>query len=159
MVRKAASEGVSVAWPACAVSSARRAARLLTQLYDSYLADYGIEITQFALLRMIDASPDKGQAAIAQSLGMDKTTLSRNLKVVREKGWVASEVGDDARSRQLSLTPEGRAMLLRGRPAWKAAQEALHREMGREWDALSSGLDNLSRAATSAIESRESENS
>ncbi|WP_260706311.1 MarR family winged helix-turn-helix transcriptional regulator [Edaphobacter flagellatus] len=139
-------------WPVCALASTRRAARLLTQLYDSYLADYGIEAGQFALLMMVEHMATKGQTAIAHALGMDKTTLSRNLKVLRQRGWVESETGSgDGRRRELSLTAEGRVMLTQARPGWRRAQEALRRHLkGMEWLQLLETMEGVSQAAVDA---------
>jgi DNA-binding MarR family transcriptional regulator len=139
-------------WPVCALASTRRAARLLTQLYDSYLAEYGIEAGQFALLMMVDAMAERGQAGIAQALGMDKTTLSRNLKVLRQRGWVESEAGSgDARRRELSLTAEGRAVLAKAQPGWRRAQEAFREQLkGLKFPQLLTTMERISRAAVDA---------
>jgi len=135
------------------LASTRRAARLLTQLYDSHLSEHGIEAAQFALLMMVESAADKGQAEIAQALGMDKTTLSRNLKVLRSKGWVDAEAGSDARRRHLSLTPQGRAVLTSARPGWRRAQESLRSAMSeREWAAMLSTIETITRAAVTAAE-------
>jgi DNA-binding MarR family transcriptional regulator len=142
----------AVQWPVCALASTRRAARLLTQLYDSYLAEYGIEAGQFALLMMVDAVAERGQAGIAQMLGMDKTTLSRNLKVLRKRGWMESEAGSgDARRRELSLTSEGCAVLAKARPGWRRAQEALRGQLkGLDLPRLLETMESVSRAAVDA---------
>ena len=138
-------------WPVCALASTRRAARLLTQLYDSYLSVYGIEAGQFALLMMLDSIVDRGQTALAHMLGMDKTTLSRNLKVLRQKGWVESEVGTDARRREFKLTAEGRTMLESARPGWQRAQEAFREQMkDQEFSQLLTTMERISRAAVDA---------
>jgi DNA-binding MarR family transcriptional regulator len=139
-------------WPMCALASTRRAARLLTQLYDSYLAEYGIEAAQFALLMMVDAMAERGQAGIAQALGMDKTTLSRNLKVLRQRGWVESEAGSgDGRRRELSLTAEGGAMLAKARHGWRRAQEAFRGQLKElEFPQLLETMESVSRAAMDA---------
>jgi DNA-binding MarR family transcriptional regulator len=134
--------------PVCALAATRKAARLLTQLYDSYLSEHSIESAQFALLMTIDAISDKGQAAVAQAMGMDKTTLSRNLKVLRANGWVASEMGTDARARTLALTKEGRDLLTRAKPSWRRAQNTLLRKIGP--DLWKTTLQTLCTLATSA---------
>jgi DNA-binding MarR family transcriptional regulator len=136
----------------CALASTRRAARLLTQLYDSYLAEYGIEAAQFALLMMVDAMAERGQAGIAQALGMDKTTLSRNLKVLRQRGWVESEASSgDGRRRELSLTAEGGAMLAKARHGWRRAQEAFRGQLKElEFPQLLETMESVSRAAMDA---------
>jgi DNA-binding MarR family transcriptional regulator len=153
MGRKAVQEKSVLQWPVCALASTRRAARLLTQLYDSHLAVYGIEAGQFALLMMLDAIADRGQAELARMLGMDKTTLSRNLKVLKQRGWVESEVGTDARRRELKLTAEGRAILESSRPGWRRAQDSFKRALGEpDWVAMMDTMETVARAAIKAGE-------
>ena len=119
----------------------------MTQFYDACLAEAGIEAAQFALLMALDMAKDKSQAALGQMLGMDKTTVSRNLKVLRKKGWVQSVAGEDARRRCVSLTAEGRARLREAKPAWRRAGEMFREGMSeREWAAMWSSLDVMNRA-------------
>lgn len=142
-------------FPACALATTRRTARLLTQLYDSYLATSGIEAAQFALLMTLDAAQDKGQAALGLMLGMDKTTLSRNLKLLRDKGWVESVPGKDARRRSLSLTAEGRARLREAKPAWRRAGERFREGMTeREWAAMWTSLKAMNKAVAGTVEQK-----
>jgi DNA-binding MarR family transcriptional regulator len=153
MRRRAENGAETRSFPTCALATTRRTARLLTQLYDSHLSEYGVEAAQFALLMMLDKAADKGQAAICRALGMDKTTLSRNLKVLRSRGWVVSEVGEDARQRNLSLTAEGRGLLAKARPAWRRAQESLRAELSeREWNAMWATMEAVASASTTAME-------
>jgi DNA-binding MarR family transcriptional regulator len=137
----------------CALAATRRTARLMTQFYDACMLEAGIEAAQFALLMALDTAQDTGQAALAQMLGMDKTTLSRNLKVLRDKGWVEAAVAKDARRRNVSLTAEGRARLREARPAWRKAGEELRKEMTeREWTAMWASLEAMNRAVAQAEE-------
>jgi len=137
----------------CALAATRRTARLITQFYDACLSEAGIEAAQFALLMALDTAKDKGQAALGQMLGMDKTTLSRNLKVLREKGWVESVAGEDARRRSVSLTAEGRSRLREAKPAWRRAGERFREGMTeREWAAMWASLEAMNKAVTKAVE-------
>lgn len=139
----------------CALAATRRTARLMTQFYDACLAEAGIEAAQFALLMVLDMAKDKGQAALGQMLGMDKTTLSRNLKLLRNKGWVESVPGKDARRRSISLTAEGRARLREAKPVWRRAGERFREGMTeREWTAMWSSLESMNRAVAKAGERR-----
>lgn len=141
----------------CALAATRRTARLMTQFYDACLSEAGIEAAQFALLMTLDAAPDRGQAALGQMLGMDKTTLSRNLKVLREKGWAESVPGKDARRRSILLTAEGRARLREARPAWRRAGDELRKGMtDREWTGMWASLEAMNRAVAKAEERKNS---
>ena len=131
----------------CALAATRRTARLMTQFYDGFFSEAGIEAAQFALLMALDMAKDKGQAALGEMLRMDKTTLSRNLKVLREKGWVESVAGEDARRRSVSLTAEGRLRLREAKPAWRRAGERFRAGMTeREWAAMWASLEAMNQA-------------
>jgi DNA-binding MarR family transcriptional regulator len=148
-------EDASNADLSCALAATRRTARIMTQFYDACLSEAGIEAAQFALLMALDKAKDRGQAALGQALGMDKTTLSRNLKVLREKGWVESVAGEDARRRSVSLTAEGRAQLREAKPAWRRAGERFRQGMnGREWAAMWASLEAMNKAVTKAGEQK-----
>ena len=147
-------------WPGCALSSTRKTARLLTQLYDSYLSEYGVEAAQYALMVTLESAADKGQAAMGRALGIDKTTLSRNLKILREKGWVKSIPGKDARQRIIVLTAEGRERLVAAKPAWRRAQEEFRAGLSdNQWNGMWSSLRVMTRAAGKAIEHKQSSGS
>ncbi len=144
-------ESVTSGSLSCALAATRRTARLMTQFYDACLAEAGIEAAQFALLLALDSAKDKGQAALGQILGMDKTTVSRNLKVLRAKGWVESVAGEDARRRCVSLTAEGRSRLREARPAWRRAGEMFRDGLSeREWASMWSSLEAMNRAVAKA---------
>jgi DNA-binding MarR family transcriptional regulator len=127
----------------------------MTQFYDSYLSEHGIEAAQFALMMTVDAAEDKGQAAMGRVLGMDKTTLSRNLRVLRARGWAESVTGEDARRRSIVLTAKGRELLAKARPAWKKAQAEIRAGMSeREWNVMWESLRTVTHAVEAAAEKR-----
>src|SRR6266850_2271542 len=132
----------------CACASARRAARALTQLYDGRLRPHGVEVPQFALMSMLDANGPANQAVMGQRFGLDKTTLSRNLRVLERKGWIAIAAGDDARERCARLTAAGRRRLAAARPAWREAQTQLKSAMTEaDWAAMWKALRVITAAA------------
>src|SRR5437764_14499680 len=92
----------------CVCATARRAARALTQMYDAHLQPAGIEGTQFALLSVIASIGPCSQAAIGHRFALDKTTLSRNLKLLRKKGWIADVESVVARERRNTRCAEVR---------------------------------------------------
>jgi DNA-binding MarR family transcriptional regulator len=120
----------------------------VTQLYDSWLRRHGIEGPQFALLVMVDRLGECNQATMGRRFDLDKTTLSRNVKLLNRKGWIAIGAGADARERRITLTPNGRRRLAAARPAWRQAQEQLRAAMNEsDWDAMWAVFTALTRAA------------
>ena len=132
----------------CACATVRRASRAVTQLYDSWLRPHGIEGPQFALLATLDRFGGCTQSTIGHRFDLDKTTLSRNLRLMHRKGWIAVAAGADARERRVMLTPAGRRRLESARPAWRKAQEQLQSSMSADqWNEMLSVFDGVTHAA------------
>ena len=135
----------------CACATARQVARVLTQLYDGRLRGTGLEAPQFALLMMLDKQGPCSQAALGRRYALDKTTVSRNLKGLARKGWIASLSTGDRRQRQFTLTADGRRQLAAARPEWQKAQAQLRLSMTRrEWDAMFRTFTTVTKAAHKA---------
>jgi DNA-binding MarR family transcriptional regulator len=89
----------------------------------------------FRLLRRIEANPDATITELAELVGLDRSTLGRNLKVLERQGLLVLPTCADARARSLVLTPAGCA-LVKAVPLWTQAQSEMKASLGM-------GLDNL----------------
>lgn len=128
---------VAVAEIPCACAAARRAARALTQFYDAHLRVSGVETTQFSLLAVLGSGDSFSQAALSRRFSLDKTTLSRNLRLLRNKGWIEVSPAPDGRERRYLLTPSGRKSLAKARPEWQRAQAELRSILSeRAWQQM-----------------------
>ena len=136
---------------ACACMAARRAARAVTQLYDGHLRVSEVEATQFALLSVLQALGPCSQAVIGLRLTLDKTTVSRNLKVLFDRGLIALAVAKDRRERRYVVTPAGQRRLTSARPRWQQAQDQLRGSMTpAQWAAMWKAFAAVTAAATTA---------
>ena len=70
--------------------------------------------------------------SVARRMGMDASTLTRNLRLLVEQGWAVQGPGQDARSRLIEITPSGRALHAQARRHWKRAQLAMNEALGDE---------------------------
>lgn len=100
--------------------------------YAEALAGAGLTTAQYALLGMIEAFGPLRPADLAARLGLDPSTLTRNLQGLVAAGWVAQGPGPDRRSRQVQLTDEGRRLRQQAKRAWKQAQLALNTRLGED---------------------------
>jgi DNA-binding MarR family transcriptional regulator len=122
----------------------RRASRIITQVYDAALYPAGLALNQFTLLVAIYLAESITITRLAQELFTDQTTLTRNLKVLEKRGWVAIEPGDDRRVRLVSLTAEGRTVLAQALPLWQQAQtEVMQHFASEQWQTLLSLLSEV----------------
>lgn len=108
----------------CLCLATRKASRAVTSVYDRALAPHGVRITQFTILATLKLRGATPLGELAKFLGLDRTTLTRNLDLLEAKDWVRSRpAAEDSRSRVLSITDGGYATVIAAFPAWRAAQE------------------------------------
>ena len=116
----------------CLCQKARNAARTLTRFYDSHFVGTGIEPTQLNILVAIRLMEPVSLGKVADRLGLERTTLTRNLALLQRDGLVEIARGEDARSRSLSLTAVGRRTLQNALQHWKQAHKAAISILGKE---------------------------
>jgi DNA-binding MarR family transcriptional regulator len=134
----------------CACASIRRTARLVTQLY-SYEMGPNVEPTQFALLTALNRHPGARQSPLGRALGLDKTTMSRNLRLIEKNGWIEPALSDDQRESGYRLTPAGKKILTSTKPGWARAQAKLRASLKpREWASMLQVFSRVSAAALAA---------
>ncbi len=121
----------------CACFNLRKAARVITQHFDEILKPSGLLVTQFTILVAVAMAKSATINDLAEILVMDRTTLTRNLKPLEREGWLKSEPGQDQRTRVISLTSSGEAVLAKAFPLWKQAQSTVEEILGQQrWSAL-----------------------
>lgn len=81
----------------CVCTQLRRTARLISLVYDEALAPAGVTVTQYALLARIGRTAGLSRTALAAQLGMERTTLTRNLGPLERAGFVISKPAEDRR--------------------------------------------------------------
>jgi DNA-binding MarR family transcriptional regulator len=120
----------------CTCLRMRRATRRVTQVYDRSIEPAGLTVNQFGLLGyLFGASRAPAQASsigsIADWLGMDPTTLNRNLKPLLAKGMVKNATDPaDGRVRIVRITDKGLRTLREALPRWRSAQADVEKVIG-----------------------------
>jgi DNA-binding MarR family transcriptional regulator len=136
----------------CAGFNLRRASRAVTQHFDHALAPAGLRTTQFTLLGALALAGPVSISALAQGLVMDRTTLSRNLRLLRDAGLVETRPGLAGREIHFVLTSAGRETLAAAIPLWREAQDGIVEAFGDgRWPAMVAELNRLVRG-TLALE-------
>jgi DNA-binding MarR family transcriptional regulator len=116
----------------CLGFAVRRSARALAQYFDAALAPAGIKATQFALLNAVFLLDRPGIQTLAEALGMDRTTLTRNLRPLETQGLVVLRAGVDRRERHVALSERGETTLSAAQRLWEAAHGRLIDGLGPE---------------------------
>jgi DNA-binding MarR family transcriptional regulator len=112
----------------CFALHARMTARLLSRTYEAALRPLGLKLPQFGILGAIGHGTTASETVLAGRLGLERTTLVRNLKVLAENGWIEPVTGD-GRGLRHRLTPAGQAILEAAIPLWQNAQDQLEAKL------------------------------
>ena len=104
----------------CLCLHLQRAARALARRFDAALRPVGLTSGQFSLLMSLNRPQPASISDVSALLAMDRTTLTANLKPLERRGLVAVRIDEaDKRTRRLTLTPTGSALLLAAVPVWR----------------------------------------
>jgi len=133
---------------ACTCAKLRKATRIVTQIYDAALKPTGLRATQFTLLTTIQKTGELPISHLADALGMERTTLTRNLKPLVSRGFVETEQESDRRVRRVRLTVSGTRILKHAEPFWEGAQSRVVESLGKkQWGVLMGSLGQLVEAS------------
>jgi DNA-binding MarR family transcriptional regulator len=114
-----------VACRQCVCSALRRASRAVTQHYEACFRGTGLRATQFTLLATLLQTGPLPMGALAERLGLERTSLTRNLNPLQRRDLVAIAGDEDQRVRRIAITAKGKAAALAGLPAWRRAQASV----------------------------------
>ncbi len=116
----------------CNCYALRRATRRVTQFYDRALAPLDLRATQYSLLVEVERLGPISLIPLADAMVMDRATLGHNIRPLQALGYLTLSVGQDRRSRVVSLTEAGRQVLVEARSLWARAQRAFEAEIGTD---------------------------
>jgi DNA-binding MarR family transcriptional regulator len=116
----------------CTNFKTRQLSRLLSRHYDAELAACGLKTTQYSLLSHVVQLGPIAPGELARRMGLDASTLTRNLQPLLAAGWLLQDAGPDARTRSIRLTDSGRAKQVEARRCWKTAQLKVNDVLGSE---------------------------
>ncbi|GAB4519435.1 MAG: MarR family winged helix-turn-helix transcriptional regulator [Amphiplicatus sp.] len=116
----------------CLCLHAQRAARALARRFDAAFRPLGLTNWQFSLLMSLNRPRAPSISDVAALLGMDRTTLTANLKPLARRGLVEIKIDpQDRRGRRLMLTNAGRRLLSAAVPIWERTHEEVERPLSR----------------------------
>lgn len=105
--------------------------RAISRIYDDMIRPHGIKFSQMNILTVVTLRGPIQQKEIGQILSLEKSTLSRNLRLMETKGWLKSQTGE-GNNRFLVVTPMGRDLLVSAAPDWAKAQEQVTTILGAQ---------------------------
>ncbi|MGF1528944.1 MAG: MarR family winged helix-turn-helix transcriptional regulator [Candidatus Competibacterales bacterium] len=130
----------------CLAARVRRSSRALTRRYDRALAPLDLRITQFSVLVAAGlAREDMSITDLAETLGLERSSLSRNLAPLERRGLIALGPERQHRARSIQLTDAGRLLLDRAIPVWESVQAETKALLHGEFDMAVKSLKQLSQ--------------
>lgn len=114
----------------CYCVNLRRSAGAVSNYYDQALADLGVTGSQFYLLLTLDSMEYANGTQLAETVGLDRSTMVRNVRVLQEHGWIEEVI--KGRGKNFALTAIGKQLMEQGRAYWEKAQAGLESYLGEE---------------------------
>lgn len=130
----------------CNLFYLRRAARAVSKQYGAAMKDSPLEATQFSVLFILSRAGALSITALANKMGLDRTSMSRNLLPLQSHGYIVVSDEGMTRAREVTITESGRAALQALMPMWRKAQAEFAEHLGEADTALLISL--LGRVAT-----------
>ena len=131
----------------CVCFNLRWVTRAVTQFYDAEMRRHGIRPTQGSILAVLQAKESWNMAELSDWLGMDRTTLVRNLRPLQREGLAESAGRGRGRRVEVAITAKGRKQMEKLAPAWGSAQKAAVKTLGeKRWSAILSDLETAALA-------------
>ena len=116
---------------ACNCFASRKAARLITKMYEDHLSRVDLTSTQFSILVYVDEVETASMKDLVEAMVMERTSVIRALQPLERDGLLT--IGpheDDARRNVVRLTDAGRARLMQALPVWQQAQAEFEARFG-----------------------------
>jgi DNA-binding MarR family transcriptional regulator len=131
----------------CASLNFRRTSRMVTRMYDIAMQESGVRSTQFALLVGIAKLQPVTMGALAQVLMLDRSTLTRSLRLLEKERLIEISKRAAMRQRFLKLTHSGEKALQRSLPLWRAAHARFVEAVGADyWLKLRNELELIAKS-------------
>ncbi len=126
---------------ACIADKFRLLNRIITKLYDDALRTIGLTITQMNKLIVAAQNREASPHQVGDWLHMEKSTLSSNVRRLKQNGWLTIQPAETGRTHTLKLTPKGSRILQKGLPLWESAQREAQAILGK------TGIEEIMRIA------------
>jgi DNA-binding MarR family transcriptional regulator len=124
----------------CVAFNLRKASQAVSRVYAREMQDSPLRGPLFALMMTIYRRGSATITALAEDIGLDRTTLTRNLKPLEQKGLIQIE-RLTANRKEITLLPEGEAAVHAALKCWRKAQAKVVRQLGEErWDRMKDDL-------------------
>ncbi len=106
----------------CIAVRVRLINRVISALYDEALRPFGLRISQANILAAVAYMGEARPAEISRILRIEKSTLSRDVELMKQNGWIESDPPAGGRNQTVRLTRHGKNLVSKIQPSWEKAQ-------------------------------------
>lgn len=145
VIERVAKEAADAMAAECVAMRTRRLSRLITSVYAAELHGLDLGATQVTILAILVKAGPLGPARLSAWLALEKSSVSRTVERMAQRGWLAIEQGADGRSHELAITAAGKRKLAEAYPHWQSAQERVAALLGMD------GVQMLCRVSDAAL--------
>jgi DNA-binding MarR family transcriptional regulator len=133
---------------ACVALNLRKTSHIISRFYAREMRDAPVRGPLFSLLAMIRRHGSATITILARDVGLDRTTLTRNLKQLEQRGLIEISPAM-ANKKEVRLLPAGEAALNDALLHWRKTQDKLVRELGEErWNRMRRDLAAVMKSAS-----------
>jgi DNA-binding MarR family transcriptional regulator len=127
----------------CVCFNLRSVTRAVTRFFDAEVRRIGLRPTQTPILRALQVK-NWSMAELSEWLGMERTTLVRNLRPLEREGLIKINGGGHGGRVELMITEKGRKKVAEAHPGWRAAQDKVVAILGKErWSTILADLEDV----------------
>ncbi len=116
----------------CLAVRIRLIGRAITNLYDEALETHGLTIAQANLLAALGKIGTCAPTKLGDLLQLDRSTVSRNLKLLFKGGWVREVSSNEKGVREVALTRAGLEKVNSLLANWRQAQKSATKLLGAD---------------------------
>ena len=128
----------------CICFNVRKASKVITSIYEQMFKPLGITAPQAALLATVRRLGPLTVNELAEAVATDRTTLTRNLKILERDSLVNLKPGADKRVKEVSITATGKDISNESSVIFQRFQDKVHGAVGEErLDALCHELSDV----------------
>jgi DNA-binding MarR family transcriptional regulator len=110
----------------CISGKIKRSNRIIDEIFRKYIAPFGITNSQLSIMFVASKNELFTQNFISEKLFLEKSTVSRNIKLLLKKDYLKKE------QKNIEITLKGKKLIERIIPEWKKAMKEAKQKLTLE---------------------------
>lgn len=116
----------------CYCMTINRAGNAIMDFYDTALSTVGITSKQYSLLLRLSKLQEANIVELAEYVNLERSTVTRNLKVLINNGWICDIAEKNRRGHKYIVTEKGKEQIEKTKYYWEKCQKEIAQLLGEE---------------------------